>query len=68
MKIVATKKMANGNLQYTVNVSPDEKLMAVNENAHYKLGGQLEDIVNSDVLTESRPVFWDIFTQTWLDV
>ena len=49
----------------TVEVRPGEKLMAVRDDAYYRLGGQVEDIVRGHVIAESVPVCWCSINQQW---
>jgi len=44
-----------------------EELIAVDKNAYYRLGGQMDDVVTENVITDSQKVSWDIFDQTWRD-
>jgi hypothetical protein len=37
------------------------------ENAFYKLGGQMDDVVPGHVLQEARPVVWCHFEQKWVE-
>lgn len=67
MKIVTTKKMVNGNTQTTVNLAPHETMMIVSNEAYYKLGAQMDDIVSGWALSETVPVYWDIHKQCWMD-
>jgi hypothetical protein len=49
----------------TVELSPGETLFNVREGNYYRLGGQVEDIVQGHVLLESRGVYWCSITQKW---
>jgi hypothetical protein len=49
----------------TVELSPGETLFNVREGNYYRLGGQVEDIVQGHVLLESRVVYWCSITQKW---
>lgn len=57
--------MANGNTQTTVNLAPDETLLVVRDNAYYKLGAQMDDIISGWALSEMAQVYWDIHEQRW---
>lgn len=37
------------------------------EDAFYKLGGQMDDVVPGHVLQETRPVVWCHFEQKWVE-
>ncbi len=65
MKILHTKTLKSGKLHLLVEVSPKESLMSVHEEEHYRLGGQVEDIVRGHVITEARGVYWCSITQNW---
>jgi hypothetical protein len=52
----------------TVEVSPGETLFNIHEGTYYRLGGQVDDIVQSHVITEMRGVYWCSITQKWEEV
>jgi hypothetical protein len=52
----------------TVELSPGETLFNVHEGTYYRLGGQVDDVVQGHVLLESRGVYWCSITQKWEDV
>jgi hypothetical protein len=52
----------------TVEVSPGETLFNIREGTYYRLGGQVDDIVQSHVITEMRGVYWCSITQKWEEV
>ena len=66
MKLVkdSPRKNSNGR-RVTVDLEPGEELVAVQERSHYRLGGQMDDVVNSFTLTQAVPVFWNQHSQTW---
>ena len=43
----------------------DEVLMSFREGSYYKLGGQVEDIVQGHVIIESDAVYWCSIGQRW---
>jgi hypothetical protein len=49
----------------TVELEPGETLINVREGRYYRLGGQMDDIVQSHVLTEMMGVYWCSITQKW---
>jgi hypothetical protein len=49
----------------TVELAPGETLLNIREGTYYRLGGQVDDIVQSHVLTEMRGVYWCSITQKW---
>jgi hypothetical protein len=49
----------------TVELDHDDNLIGVKEGYYYRLGGQVEDIVQGHVLLESRGVYWCSITQKW---
>jgi hypothetical protein len=52
----------------TVELSPGETLFNIREGTYYRLGGQVDDIVQSHVITEMRGVYWCSITQKWEEV
>lgn len=49
----------------TVELAPGETLLSVRDGQYYRLGGQVEDIVQSHVITEMTGVYWCSVTQRW---
>ena len=49
----------------TVELEPGETIINVREGRYYRLGGQVDDIVQSHVLTEMGCVYWCSITQKW---
>jgi hypothetical protein len=43
-------------------------LIGIKEGHYYRLGGQVEDVVQGHVLLESRGVYWCSITQKWEEV
>jgi hypothetical protein len=52
----------------TVELSPGETLFNIREGTYYRLGGQVDDVVQSHVITEMRGVYWCSITQKWEEV
>ena len=59
---VATLKRGR---RVTVELEPNEYLMSFKDGAYYRLGGQVEDVVQSHVITEVRQVYWCSISQRW---
>jgi hypothetical protein len=60
----ATLKRAR---RITLELAPGETLGCIKEGAYYRLGGQVEDIVHSDVITEMKHVYWCSVAQAWVE-
>lgn len=60
---VATLKRGR---RVTVELAPGEYLLSFNDGAYYRLGGQVEDVVQGHVITESYQVTWCSIEQKWL--
>ena len=43
----------------------DEYLMLFRPDSYYKLGGQVDDVVQGHVITESNNVYWCSIGQKW---
>lgn len=75
MKILKRTEMADDSVNVTVNlkpgeyaiVSPQGNVLRILESRHYKLGGQVEDIVSGHIITELRDVSWCSVSQQWVD-
>ena len=51
----------------TVQLAVGEKLMAFQEDSYYRLGGQVDEIMGGDVITEADHVVWCSIEQKWVD-
>ena len=49
----------------TIEFDPNEAITSIRDGAYYRLGGQVDDIVQSHVLTEMVHVYWCSVTQKW---
>lgn len=48
-------------------VGTNIKLIPIDSDYHYRLGGQVEDIMAPEVLMEAKAVFWCSIEQKWLE-
>jgi len=51
-----------------VRTAANETVLPIKNGYHYRLGGQVEDIVAPHVMTEAVPCFWCSIEQKWIDV
>lgn len=65
MKIISSKTVTGGT-RYVVELKPDERLLAVDPDAHYCLGHPLDDVVPGHVLRDSARVSWCPIEQKWV--
>ncbi len=49
----------------TVELASNETLGCIKEGGYYRLGGQVDDIVQSHVITEMTNVYWCSVSQKW---
>jgi glucose-6-phosphate 1-dehydrogenase len=49
----------------TLELVPGETVGCIKEGHYYRLGGQVDDIVQSHVIAEMRCVYWCSITQKW---
>jgi hypothetical protein len=66
MKVLKEKINKRGKREVTVELAEGETLMAFDDNLHYRLGAQHEDVVAGHIITESAPVAWCSYTQEWV--
>lgn len=66
MKTIKEQINKRGKRVVTVELDTDEKLMSFKEDRYYKLGGQVEDVVQGHVITESDRVYWCSIEQRWV--
>jgi hypothetical protein len=50
----------------TVEVEPNEYLLSFNPDQYYRLGGQVEDIMQGHVIVDSEHVIWCSIEQRWI--
>lgn len=62
---VTSEKIVGNKRRVTVELNEGEEVVVVNPRACYKMGGQLDDIVFGNALTEATKVGWNHFTQEW---
>lgn len=67
MKTIREKVKPDGTREVTVRLAPGEKLVAINEGLHYRLGYPLEDVVGGHVISDPTPVSWCCIEQKWVD-
>ena len=66
MKIIKTEPATlKRPTRVTVELQPGEALAAIRKDSYYRLGGQVEDIVQGHVITEVQPVYWCSISQKW---
>jgi len=65
MKVIKQKINRRGKHEVTVELDKDEKLMLFKDDRYYRLGGQVEDVVQGHVITECEGVYWCNVTQEW---
>ena len=64
MKVIKDRPVKDKR-RVTVELNADETIIPVRIGGFYKLGGQVEDIVESHVLTETMQVHWCSIGQRW---
>lgn len=66
MHTAHTKPQPNGTCRVVVYLLPGERLIAIRDGAHYKLGNPVDDIIASHILTDAREVVWCSASQAWV--
>lgn len=65
---VYTKKHRSGSTTTWLKLEPGERALIVRDDRHYRLGGQVNDVVAGHVLTETTEVSWCSVGQEWAEV
>lgn len=65
MKVLRERINKRGKREVVVELDADEKLMSFKDDCYYQLGGQVEDVVQGHVITESDRVYWCSVSQEW---
>ncbi len=66
MKILRETTNKDGSHTVTLRLATNEKVKIISSDYHYKLGGQVDDVMGSHVLEEAYPVYWCSITQEWI--
>ena len=66
MKIKRTTTNKQGREVVTVELAPGEKLLAVKDDYHYKLGYPVEDVVGGHIIADAQHVIWCSAGQEWV--
>lgn len=67
MKVIADKPALGGVRRVTVELARDEQLIALKQDAFYKLGQPLEDIVGGHHIAAATQVSWCAVSQGWVE-
>ena len=49
-----------------VTLADDEEIFVISKDSHYKLGGQVDEVVASHVLLEAQFTYWCSVSQDWV--
>lgn len=49
----------------TLELARDEVFLVIKNGAHYRLGGDVDDVVQSHVIEDMSRVYWCSITQKW---
>jgi hypothetical protein len=65
MKTIREKINKQGKREVTVVLEDKDYLMCFREDRFYRLGGQVEDIMQGHIIIDSACVYWDSIEQGW---
>ena len=65
MKTLREKINRQGKREVTVVLEDKDHLMCFRDDRFYRLGGQVDDIMQGHVIIESDCVYWDSIEQRW---
>lgn len=66
MNIKRSRINSKGKREVVVELDAGEELVAYKKSGHYRLGGQIDDVVEWHVLADSQKVHWCHFEQKWV--
>lgn len=58
MKTISEKTTAAGKRRVIVELAPGEKLIAVRDSEHYRLGQPLDDVIAGYILADATRAVW----------
>lgn len=64
MKILSERNV-KGKRRVIVELDKGEELLALQDNVHYRLGAQIDDVVPGHALGDAVPVMWCPHEQKW---
>lgn len=67
MKLIKENKKENGTTRVIVDLEPNEKMVVINVNSHYRLGYPVEDVLAPHVIEEAVQVTWCSASQQWVE-
>lgn len=69
MKHLHTRVLKDGRVQVLIELGPTDPMPvpAVNDNAHYRLGYPVADVVPGHVISNARRVYWCPVAQDWVE-
>jgi hypothetical protein len=65
MRIIKEKINRRGQREVTVVIDDRDMLMAFHPDRFYRLGGQVDDVVQGHVIRETEKVYWCSISQKW---
>ena len=66
MKILRERINKQGKREVTVVLEAEDHLMCFRNDRYYRLGGQVDDIMQGHVITESECRYWCSIEQAWV--
>lgn len=65
MKIVSQTQKVNNKRRVVVELDTNETLVAFKNDAHYKLGHPVSEVMAAHIITEAERVTWCSASQEW---
>lgn len=69
MKLLNSKVLKDGRVHVLIELGPTEGMPvpAIKDDAHYRLGYPIEDVVEGHIISEARRVYWCSLEQKWVN-
>lgn len=67
MKIIKELKPTKGKRRVVIELDDGECVCAINDNAHYRLGDPMDDVVPGYAISNPSLVTWCCITQKWVE-
>ena len=68
MTLKHVQQLKNGNKVLKIEARPDERVITIGLQTHYRLGAQLDMVVPSSAIDDIQEVVWCCHSQNWIDV
>lgn len=67
LKHIAERILFNGRRRVTVELAPGERLVAISDDAFYRLGEPMDEVLQGHIIAGAQRVAWCPVEQKWTE-